>query len=80
MSSVSFRVFRGKSFSGSVSRLGRASARLTVFRNLLIVEKPQMTTEVNLTTDGPVARVKLSGEKGIQLLGAATRERLHVVL
>ena len=39
-----------------------------------------MTTEVNLTTDGPVARVKLSGEKGIQLLGAATRERLHVVL
>lgn len=39
-----------------------------------------MATEVTLTTDGPVARVKLSGEKGIQLLGAETRGRLHEVL
>jgi len=39
-----------------------------------------MATEVTLTADGPVARVKLSGEKGIQLLGAETRGRLHEVL
>ncbi|MFT5324460.1 MAG: enoyl-CoA hydratase [Planctomycetaceae bacterium] len=39
-----------------------------------------MATEVTLTADGPVARVKLSGKKGIQLLGAETRDRLHEVL
>ncbi len=39
-----------------------------------------MITEVTLTTEGPVARVKLSGEKGVQLLGAQTRARLHAVL
>ncbi|MGZ0173408.1 MAG: enoyl-CoA hydratase/isomerase family protein [Planctomycetales bacterium] len=39
-----------------------------------------MSTKVTLATDGPVARVKLSGEKGIQLLGAATRARLHEVV
>ena len=50
------------------------------FRSLLNVERTTMTTEVTLTTNGPVARVKLSGEKGIQLLGAETRGRLHEVL
>ena len=50
------------------------------FRNLLNVERTTMTTEVTLTTNGPIARVKLSGEKGIQLLGAETRGRLHEVL
>ncbi|NQV26736.1 MAG: enoyl-CoA hydratase/isomerase family protein [Rhodopirellula sp.] len=39
-----------------------------------------MDTQVTLTTDGPVARVQLSGEKGVQLLGAGTRQRLHGVL
>lgn len=39
-----------------------------------------MDTQVTLTTDGPVARVQLSGEKGVQLLGAETRARLHEVL
>lgn len=39
-----------------------------------------MATEVTLTTDGPVARIQLAGEKGIQLLGAETRARLHEVL
>jgi enoyl-CoA hydratase len=40
----------------------------------------KMDTQVTLTTDGPVARVQLSGEKGVQLLGAGTRARLHEVL
>jgi enoyl-CoA hydratase len=39
-----------------------------------------MATAVTLTTDGPVARVQLSGEKGVQLLGAETRQHLHEVL
>ena len=39
-----------------------------------------MNTEVTMATDGPVARVQLSGEKGVQLLGAGTRQRLHEVL
>jgi len=39
-----------------------------------------MDTQVILTTDGPTARIRLSGEKGIQLLGAETRARLHEVL
>lgn len=39
-----------------------------------------MSTEVTLTTDANVARVRLAGENGIQLLGAATRQRLHEVL
>lgn len=39
-----------------------------------------MNTQVTLTTDGPLARVRLSGEKGVQLLGAGTRQRLHDVL
>lgn len=39
-----------------------------------------MDTQVTLTTDGTVARVQLSGAKGVQLLGAATRQRLHDVL
>ena len=39
-----------------------------------------MSTEVTLSTDGAVARVQLAGEKGVQLLGAATRHRLHEVL
>ena len=39
-----------------------------------------MDTQVTLTTDGPLARVQLSGEKGVQLLGAVTRQRLHDVL
>ncbi|MDA1165558.1 MAG: enoyl-CoA hydratase/isomerase family protein, partial [Planctomycetota bacterium] len=39
-----------------------------------------MDTQVALTTDGPIARVQLSGEKGVQLLGAGTRQRLHEVL
>lgn len=39
-----------------------------------------MSTQVTLTTDGPVARVLLAGENGVQLLGAETRQRLHEVL
>jgi enoyl-CoA hydratase len=39
-----------------------------------------MDTQVTLTTDGPLARIRLSGEKGVQLLGAGTRQRLHEVL
>lgn len=44
------------------------------------VENSAMTTQVTMAIDGPVARVKLAGEKGIQLLGAETRARLHEVL
>lgn len=35
-----------------------------------------MSTDVNLTTDGTVARVQFSGDKGIQLLSRETRQRL----
>lgn len=35
-----------------------------------------VTTQVNLVLDGPIARITLQGEKGIQILSAATRQRL----
>ena len=36
-----------------------------------------MTTQVELSLDGPVARITLRGEKGIQILSAETRQRLR---
>lgn len=39
-----------------------------------------MTTQVKLQIDGQVARVTLQGEKGIQILSAATRQRLREVV
>lgn len=36
-----------------------------------------MTTQVELSLDGPVARIQLRGEKGIQILSAETRQRLR---
>ena len=35
-----------------------------------------MTTQVNLVLNGPIARITLQGEKGIQILSAVTRQRL----
>lgn len=35
-----------------------------------------MATQVDLSLDGPVARITLRGEKGIQILSAETRRRL----
>ena len=35
-----------------------------------------MTTQVELSQSGPVARIQLRGEKGIQILSAQTRRRL----
>ena len=35
-----------------------------------------MTTQVDLSLNGPVARITLRGEKGIQILSAETRQRL----
>ncbi len=35
-----------------------------------------MTTQVDLSLNGPVARITLRGEKGIQILSAETRRRL----
>ena len=39
-----------------------------------------MTTQVDLSLNGPVARILLSGEKGIQILSAQTRRRLLAVV
>ncbi len=36
-----------------------------------------MTTQVELSLNGPVARITLRGEKGIQMLSAETRQRLR---
>ncbi len=39
-----------------------------------------MTTQVHLAIAGPIARITLQGEKGIQILSAATRQRLLEVV
>ena len=39
-----------------------------------------MTTQVKLLFDGPIARITLQGDKGIQILSAATRQRLLEVV
>ena len=39
-----------------------------------------MTTQVNLAIDGPVARITLRGDKGVQILSAETRQRLSEVV
>lgn len=36
-----------------------------------------MATEVTLETTGQLARIKLSGDRGIQLLGAETRQKIN---
>ena len=39
-----------------------------------------MTTRVEQTFDGPIARITLRGDKGVQILSAATRQRLREVV
>lgn len=39
-----------------------------------------MTTQVKLLVDGPIARITLQGDKGIQILSAAARRRLLEVV
>ena len=39
-----------------------------------------MTTQVDLALDGPIARITLRGDKGVQILSAATRQRLFEVV
>ena len=39
-----------------------------------------MTTQITLSVDGPVARITLLGDKGVQILSAATRQRLSEVV
>ena len=39
-----------------------------------------MLTEIELTIAGPVARIMLRGDKGVQILSRATRQRLFEVL
>ena len=39
-----------------------------------------MTTQVDLVLDGPIARIHLRGNNGVQILSAATRQRLLEVV